>query len=58
MKNQYRIAIVGMDHIHAMQLFRQFNEYVGDRLEYHEHAYGKGGVSDLRASEFRGNQGN
>lgn len=34
MKNQYRIAIVGMDHIHAMQLFRQFNEYVGDRLEW------------------------
>lgn len=34
MKNKYRIAIVGMDHIHASQLFHQFNQYAGDRIEW------------------------
>lgn len=34
MNRKYRIAIIGMDHIHAMQLYTQFNEFASDRLEW------------------------
>ena len=34
MSKKYRIAIVGIDHIHAMQLYTQFIEYAGDRIEW------------------------
>ncbi len=34
MAKKYRVAIIGMDHIHAAQLFGQFNQYAGDRIEW------------------------
>lgn len=34
MNKKYRIAIIGIDHIHAIQLYIQFNEYAGDRIEW------------------------
>ncbi len=34
MSKKYRVAIVGIDHIHAMQLYHQFNRNAGDRLEW------------------------
>lgn len=34
MNKKYRIAMIGMDHIHVKQLYTQFNEYAGDRIEW------------------------
>ncbi len=34
MSKKYRVAIVGTDHIHAGQLYNQFNQYAGDRIEW------------------------
>lgn len=34
MNKKYRIAIVGIDHCHANQLYDQFNEFAGDIIEW------------------------
>lgn len=34
MNKKYRIAIIGMDHIHITQLYNQFNQFAGDRIEW------------------------
>ncbi len=34
MSKKYRVAIVGTDHVHAIQLYNQFNQYAGDKIEW------------------------
>lgn len=34
MSKKYRIAIIGIDHVHAAQLYKEFNKFAGDRVEW------------------------
>lgn len=49
----FRIAIIGMDHVHAGQLYREFNQFAGDRLEWVGYADTKDCSDELRAFKFK-----